>query len=1046
MPPLLVENGVPAEGSRGWHDRRWADGEVPEKIKKITGWKRAMKTFMNQDPKLNDLVLLFTQKFVQLGQSKNFTLSTLNDLAWTVLILTWEAVLSEKLPLMDEVERGFKEKFLDLEKVMMEMRSTWLEEVTYHRDRFREDTLSSELMSALNEINDGEDHGVYRLQPEIALDPQTQKYFKDAMVENLKIAMTRGASSAGDTIKRLMAELEEARKEIERLKDALEDALLKLRLAESGRDPPQKVVRRDSRPVNTTTDDNSKKLQAEIEELKKEMERLKADNDRMRAILKLLGIDPDASLDDIRAMLKKKNQPDDDSGKEDAAAAAAANKKRQEELERQNAELLKKIALLEKEIEELKKRPVPTGDKAAKELSDRVKELEKEIERLKKALADAQNAKPSGGNDDALRKKIQDLENQIAILKKQLSGKGDSGMKDLLKRNEELEAEIQKLQSKIELLNKELSASKRDAASARQELAEAQGKLGEAEEELEKLRHRIKELQDQLGNQKRKVSKKAPVKAGGPTVRDRSGEVEELQAELDEAKEEIQKWKDKYKKLREESERLEKENQELKEALEEAIAMRKALEAAMEELRLKFEELKKLLQDRGIDVTLLDEALAAAGLSLNPMSVFDRLYMDALRRFKRLEEKFYVDIQQTQKENWERLLGIHRGRALNRMQLEELSAQGLIDIRNFPVAAEEPERSTELPPSRSPSPPRSGSPVAQFPRSRSTPNEGFASNMPGLSLNVVAQVTESGRPFAVVSEEGSYARQYQLQYGQEFDRSRSASPEASRTLSQNLSQTLPAQSSRRPSRSPSPNAASRSQIARSRTDPLVLSGQGQAPSVFEFPGPSRAPRSPPVMPPRPSPSRYNDGRDINADDGRWLRGSPQLIIEPLLLPLQPQRRPASDLDTPSGKLTATAESIMTKLSSPVSDPHIPKLSSPVADPLKFGYVQMLLPDPAFSPIAVKAASKMLPQIVTPPSHAGKLDKLPGSAGSIGLSRSQSLSGAGMGDKPSLSQHRLGKAPLHHKVHNQGMKQDIMITGIAQTRSAPIRPLSPSAGS
>ncbi|CAK9062646.1 unnamed protein product, partial [Durusdinium trenchii] len=66
------------------------DGEVPEKIQKIAGWKRAMKEFMNGDAKMNDLVNLFTQKFVQMGQSRNFTLSTLLDLSWTVLLLTWE--------------------------------------------------------------------------------------------------------------------------------------------------------------------------------------------------------------------------------------------------------------------------------------------------------------------------------------------------------------------------------------------------------------------------------------------------------------------------------------------------------------------------------------------------------------------------------------------------------------------------------------------------------------------------------------------------------------------------------------------------------------------------------------------------------------------------------------------------------------------------------------------------------------------------------------------------------------------------------------------
>eukprot|EP00434_Breviolum_minutum_P019769 symbB.v1.2.017445.t1/scaffold1360.1/size203234/16 len=144
-----------------------------------------MKEFMNEDPKLNDLVHLFTQKFVQMGQSRNFTLTTLLDLSWTVLILTWEAVINDRLPMMDEVERGFKEKYEDLQKTMMEARRQYLAEVSEHRDRVRCETLSAPMQAVLAEISEdhaeeeGGDHGVYRFQPELALDEATQEYFKE---------------------------------------------------------------------------------------------------------------------------------------------------------------------------------------------------------------------------------------------------------------------------------------------------------------------------------------------------------------------------------------------------------------------------------------------------------------------------------------------------------------------------------------------------------------------------------------------------------------------------------------------------------------------------------------------------------------------------------------------------------------------------------------------------------------------------------------------------------------------------------------------------
>ncbi|CAE7293039.1 unnamed protein product [Symbiodinium pilosum] len=270
---------------------KWPDGEVPEKIKKIAGWKRAMKDFMNQDPKLNDLVALFTQKFVQLGQSKNFTLSTLMDMAWTVLILTWEAVVNEKLPVMDEVERGFKEKYEDLMKTLMEVRRQYLAEVAELRDRIRSGTLSSSMQAALAEISDegdGGDHSIYRFQPEIALDPMTQEYFKvaagtfstsfsrllkimDPFVDFLTTMSVlllklwesvlerhcaigdppeipffltkKGAAAAGETIQLLMNQLTDAQTELEKLREQLEDALLQAKLSEGidKRPPPPRT-------------------------------------------------------------------------------------------------------------------------------------------------------------------------------------------------------------------------------------------------------------------------------------------------------------------------------------------------------------------------------------------------------------------------------------------------------------------------------------------------------------------------------------------------------------------------------------------------------------------------------------------------------------------------------------------------------------------------------------------------------------------------------------------------------------------------------------
>eukprot|EP00913_Durusdinium_trenchii_P011585 g10879.t1 len=172
--------------------------------------------------------------------------------------------------MMDEVERGFKEKYEDLQKTLAEVRRQYLHELTEHRDRIRNETLSIPMQeildAALAEISEEDgDHAVYRFQPELALDPATQEYFKAAMQENMKVALTKGAAAAGETIQLLMSQLKEAQVEVDRLKEQLDDALLQAKLNET---TERRVV---AAPRGPTADNGeAKKLQSEIETLKME--------------------------------------------------------------------------------------------------------------------------------------------------------------------------------------------------------------------------------------------------------------------------------------------------------------------------------------------------------------------------------------------------------------------------------------------------------------------------------------------------------------------------------------------------------------------------------------------------------------------------------------------------------------------------------------------------------------------------------------------------------------------------------------------------------
>ncbi|CAE8609224.1 unnamed protein product, partial [Polarella glacialis] len=386
--------------SRGWTDRRFAEGEVPEKIKKISGWKRAMKDFMHQDTKLNDLVALFTQKFVQLGSSKNFTLSTLMDMAWTVLVLTWEAVVAEKLPVLDQVERGFREKYEDLKTQMATIRLEFLGEISESRDRERL-RLAPGLQEALNEVsNDMQDHNIYRFTPEVALDPTTAEYFQKAMAENLKVAMSKGAAAGNEQLQSLLSELAAAEAENRRLQVLLDDALLKAELAEGAEPEPVKVPRKPSVPgQGGMPEAEVAKLRETIAAQQRDLDESSKQNGVFRQMTKELGVDlnrlpPEEFQEFMDGGWRQFAKNLLSAGGDDAAANeqdASNRRKKEEEMAREMAELRKKIALLEQQLQDGKGAD-KDFDKEKARLEAKIKEFQEEVKQLKEALESLKSA------------------------------------------------------------------------------------------------------------------------------------------------------------------------------------------------------------------------------------------------------------------------------------------------------------------------------------------------------------------------------------------------------------------------------------------------------------------------------------------------------------------------------------------------------------------------------------------------------------------------------------------------------------------------------
>lgn len=638
-PPGTAESRAfsPGEDVRGWHERRVAEGQVPEKIAKIAGWKRAIKDYMTQDPKLNDLVSLYATKFIQLGQTRNFTLSTLMDMAWAILVVTWEAILDDKLPLIDPVERGFKEKYEEMKDQLFELRRAWLAEITELRDQ-RRLNLPAAMQAALNSVNDMEDHDIYRFMPENALDEKTYAYFKAAMLENMKVAITRGAAAAGEQMQLLMKQLKELEEELEAMKEKLDASeqqrdLLEIRLQEALRGqqhrppPPQK---REAPPPSN--DDELLKLRRELNAANMDRDAWMQKFNDIKELLQRLGIDID-NLDENSFRKKEPPPPPPPvvtGNNKELLAQITELKQTAAKLEWENKDLKSKLANLAQQLEQSQSQLA--ANKAEHEA--KLQSMARELDAIKAAAKEKNPADAVLTAECAeLKLKISELEKKIASLNQQLGQKAPPvTVAAGSQRTEDLESQVAKLNEMLKRLQDALAQSKKDAEAANQRLLEERAK---AATDLAAARS-VVTTKDVIVVESKFIE--APPNPGNGVATEDASQLREALAAM---KLRVEQLEQQLKASKEANQKLQGSNATLREKLEEAMLMKQALNDALEELKRKFLELKAMLQERGIDTKIFDEVLAATGMNviLNPVRVFERLYNDAVRRRKTDKER-----------------------------------------------------------------------------------------------------------------------------------------------------------------------------------------------------------------------------------------------------------------------------------------------------------------------------------------------------------------------------------------------------------------------
>jgi len=279
------------------------------KLTQIGNWQRALREFMQSDARLSDLVSLYGQKFVQLGENKNFTLSTLTDMVWTVLVLTWEAILDNKLPLVGEADAGYYKRYQDLQKRFNQCREEWLKEVSNMRDQKRSKQWSDGMQAA---FDTSMEHDIFTFVPENALDDDTREYFKLSMQENMKMALVKGAAAAGEQSQFLAKKLQRAEEELVDAQMQLEmkeGELLKLQgdLYEAQED--SKAAGREKKKEIVKVERVESKNVSEVNALRQDKEALEEKMDKLREKLRALGfegdIDDDLSPEAIEAIKKR---------------------------------------------------------------------------------------------------------------------------------------------------------------------------------------------------------------------------------------------------------------------------------------------------------------------------------------------------------------------------------------------------------------------------------------------------------------------------------------------------------------------------------------------------------------------------------------------------------------------------------------------------------------------------------------------------------------------------------------------------------------------
>lgn len=604
---------------------------------------KILRDFMKRDARLQNVVSLFAQKFLQVSQHANFTLNTLMDMAWTVLVVTRDAIVEGALPLQDDGYSAgrvdeYRARIAELQRQLNECRLTYLQEVSAYRDAKRQKVWTDTTEKTYEEIMSQD---VCRFVPENFLTTEQRTYFQAAFDEALKIALTRVADGGmlsealarADALEKASQELEEriASQDLElgRWKDELD----LLRRAEGAKPSAEaKEALRQAAEANA----------AEVKASEKAMQ-------EMREMLLALGIDPDDLQRGAAGSARKPRE---------MQAELEAKAKESEELRAKSEEQERKTAELEGRLAQ--------AEEAARKKGVDSKKMEEEMQRLSQASGASAGSGGAGAASPAeakaMRKKAEEQEKEVADLKRQLKESGGAQAAKAQTRAEAAEAKVSDLEKKFRELEAQEIASRKmlESAEGALEAAAAQAKLEASKaQRLEKERQGLAgtsgamspdEVEAAIRQAVAKATEEAERKRAAEAAKgkdkkdkgdagadDEAAVAARIEAVEQKALQQAEAARKKFLDQESELAEIKRKYEIAKEKLSESKMKDKAMQMTLDELKKKMGELKQALIDKGIDVGMFEDSFKDLGLQellTSPEHVFDRLYRDAINRHR----------------------------------------------------------------------------------------------------------------------------------------------------------------------------------------------------------------------------------------------------------------------------------------------------------------------------------------------------------------------------------------------------------------------------